>query len=209
MIDSQRRGAFSFFHSRCRRGRRRWWGSALRKSWRTAEGLRGPSIRLLRRLPFDTATYGRLLRTKLRTGRGQGAGGEDRAGERENPPTRRALRRAGGRGGEVAGIWSVTISYPVADVDHVLTLEQEGAKIAGVHRTLFQENALRGEVEGRRVRLVSEHRYEGTHLVYTFEGEADGDEMAGRVEVGSEGQSAPGPLNRKEYGSYEWKAGRQ
>ena len=166
--------------------------------------------------PFDTPASQTTLRysdlrsfTQDKAQDRQGAGGEDRAGERENPPTRRALRRAGGRGGEVAGIWSVTISYPVADVDHVLTLEQEGAKIAGVHRTLFQENALRGEVEGRRVRLVSEHRYEGTHLVYTFEGEADGDEMAGRVEVGSEGQSAPGPLNRKEYGSYEWKAGRQ
>ena len=137
---------------------------------------------------------------------GQGAGGEDRAGERENPPTRRALRRAGGREGEVAGMWSVTISYPVGEVNHVWTLKQNGSEVGGAHRTLFQDNALRGEVEGRRVRLVSEHRYEGTHLVYTFEGEADGDEMAGRVEVGSEGQSAPGPLNRKEYGNYEWRA---
>lgn len=152
-------------------------------------------------LPFslqegEAEVVGERIAEVLEKARGRGR--RDRGGD-------------GGSGGtgDIAGEWVVTIAYPVGEVNHVWTLKQNGSEVGGAHRTLFQDNALRGEVEGRRVRLVSEHRYEGTHLVYTFEGEADGDEMAGRVEVGSEGQSAPGPLNRKEYGSYEWKAGRQ
>ncbi len=157
-------------------------------------------------LPFslqegEAEIVGGRIREVLEGSRGAG-GSQNRAGEGES-----------GRGGpdvaNVCGEWNVTISYPVADADHTMVLEQNGSEIGGTHRTVFLENAIRGEVNGERVRLVTEHRYEGTHLVYTFEGDVKPDEMSGTVEVGSEGQSAPGPLNRMEYGSYGWTASRQ
>jgi hypothetical protein len=37
---------------------------------------------------------------------------------------------------------------------------------------------------------------------------AGGNEMSGSVELGSNGQSAPGPLNMKEYGKAMWRAKR-
>ena len=117
-----------------------------------------------------------------------------------------ASTEAEGGACDVDGAWKFAISYPVTGAEHVMRLEQEDGTVGGNHETLFHENSVVGRVDGNHIRLVSEHRYEGTHLVYTFEGEVEGDRMSGNVEVGSEGQSAPGPLNRKEYGRYAWKA---
>lgn len=148
--------------------------------------------------PGEAEVVGRRIAEVLEESRGTG----------EQASGRGVARGATGLR-DVSGEWVVTIAYPVAEAGHALTLVQDGCEIGGTHRAMFQESPLRGEIDGHRVRLVSEHRYEGTHLVYTFEGDVEGEEMAGRVEVGSEGQSAPGPLNRREYGSYGWRAVKQ
>jgi hypothetical protein len=66
------------------------------------------------------------------------------------------------------------------------------------------ENEATGSIKGNQLKVVAEHPFEGTRLVYAFHGTLDGDEISGDVEIGTEGQSAPGPLNRMEYGSYRW-----
>jgi D-glucosaminate-6-phosphate ammonia-lyase len=114
----------------------------------------------------------------------------------------------GAPNGVVHGGWDVEIAYHAVGAQHRWDLTSEEDRVTGTHHTLFQANEIRGDFHGNHVRLVSEHRFEGTHLIYTFEGVVEGDAMEGRVEVGSEGQSAPGWLNRKEYGAYRWTASR-
>ena len=75
----------------------------------------------------------------------------------------------------VDGQWDVEIAFHAGTVQHEVTLDGDSKSLSGTHRTEFLENDIRGAGEGRMVRLVSEHRYEGTHLVYTFEGEVTDD----------------------------------
>ncbi len=108
----------------------------------------------------------------------------------------------------VDGSWDVAIAYHAGSAQHRWDLTCEADGVTGTHHTLFQTNEIHGVLHGNHIRLVSEHRFEGTHLIYTFEGAVEGDTIEGNVEVGSEGQSAPGWLNRKEYGTYSWTASR-
>ncbi|MCZ6636452.1 MAG: hypothetical protein O7G87_23880 [bacterium] len=108
----------------------------------------------------------------------------------------------------VAGTWTVEIGFVMGTSTHQVTLEQAGETLRGTHQTRFHSNPLIGCVRGDQVDFSSLHPYEGTHLAYRFVGCVDGDEMEGTVELGSEGQSAPGPLNRREYGKGQWRAKR-
>jgi L-seryl-tRNA(Ser) seleniumtransferase len=108
------------------------------------------------------------------------------------------------------GVWDVDIAFAVGSARHRLQIVTDGTVISGSHRTLYFENALKGAIAGDRVDFSSQHRFEGTSLAYRFIGEihAGGKEMSGSVELGSNGQSAPGPLNMKEYGKGTWRAKR-
>jgi len=105
---------------------------------------------------------------------------------------------------DVSGPWEVEIALHAGAVNHLLTLDQSDDRIAGRHRTTHMENEATGSIKGNQLKVVAEHPFEGTRLVYAFHGTLDGDEISGDVEIGTEGQSAPGPLNRMEYGSYRW-----
>ena len=87
---------------------------------------------------------------------------------------------------------------------HRMVFEQEGGRLKGVHQTLFLNNPLTGQVRGNEIVVTSLHPFEGTHLAYRFAGAVRGDEITGTVELGSSGQSAPGPLNQREYGTVSW-----
>jgi len=109
----------------------------------------------------------------------------------------------------VCGEWAVDIEYVSGGSTHYVSIVQEECRITGVHRTRFLESPLSGCVEGDRIAFSSAHRFEGTHLCYRFSGSVEGEQMGGTVEMGSCGQSAPGPLNQREYGTAHWEARRQ
>ena len=109
----------------------------------------------------------------------------------------------------VSGEWKLEIQFVRGTSAHGLMFEQEGHELTGYQRTRFHENPLSGRVEGNAIVFSSLHRFEGTHLSYRFTGAVDGDAMEGTVELGSSGQSAPGPVNQREYGEGRWKARRR
>lgn len=107
----------------------------------------------------------------------------------------------------VDGQWDVRVSAHAGEVAHRLTLAQSGNDVSGRHEMRTLAADVVGRVDGDRVELTAEHPVEGTRLVYRVEGRVSGSKMSGRVEIGTEGQSAPGPLNRREYGAYDWRGG--
>jgi L-seryl-tRNA(Ser) seleniumtransferase len=107
---------------------------------------------------------------------------------------------------EASGTWDVQIEFVKGSAAHILSLNQSGKVIDGTHRTMHQENRIEGEVNGSRIEMQSLHRFEGTHLSFTFEGEVSNGVMSGTLRLGSTGQSAPGPLNQREYGLAKWEA---
>lgn len=109
---------------------------------------------------------------------------------------------------DVKGIWEVEISFTGMEAIHQLSIEQSGKILTGQHRTLFLEGTLSGTITGNRIDIVSQIRFEGTHLAYRFVGTVAGEVASGIVELGSSGQSAPGPLNQREYGTAQWQGTR-
>ena len=108
------------------------------------------------------------------------------------------------------GSWDLTITFAVGSAQHQVDIVSNGGVLSGAHRTLHFSNAICGVVAGNDVEFSSLHKFEGTSLAYRFAGKLNdaGNEMSGVVELGSTGQSAPGPLNMKEYGNATWSAKR-
>lgn len=88
---------------------------------------------------------------------------------------------------QVAGRWQVELRFVRGAASHVVTLEQDGTKLAGTHQTMWLNNPLQGEVTGARVHFRSRHRYEGTHLGYEFDGKLEGRVLSGEVRLGEYG----------------------
>ena len=100
----------------------------------------------------------------------------------------------------------VEIEHIKGGSNHRLMLEQTDHELKGIHYTLFHENRLSGRIEGTRITISSLHRFEGTNLFYQFAGTVDANAMEGTVQLGTSGQSAPGPLNQSEFGHGKWRA---
>ena len=109
---------------------------------------------------------------------------------------------------EIAGDWRLTIAFIRGQSEHELRLRQDGARLTGVHRTAALESTLTGRLEGESIAFESAHPFQGTSLVYRFTGTVADGQMAGAVALGTEGTSAPGPLNRREFGEATWRATR-
>ncbi len=106
---------------------------------------------------------------------------------------------------DVSGVWDIEIAHVRQTARHRVEIEQIANTLTGTHQTRWLVNPLAGSVSGREVTFASQHRFEGSHLSYRFEGRLSDGEMRGEVEMGSSGQSAPGPLNQREYGTARWK----
>ena len=111
-----------------------------------------------------------------------------------NPPSVKA-QPASGAPARIAGQWDLHLDFVLGSADHTLVFEQNDDNIVGTHTGDILAGHLRGYVEGKRVFFSSSQRYEGTRLRYEFEGEVDGDTMAGVVSLA-------------EYGEARWKASR-
>ena len=110
---------------------------------------------------------------------------------------------------DVSGAWEIEIALVRRMARHCVDIVQIADVLTGTHQTRWLKNSLNGSVNGNEIVFTSQHRFEGTHLSYRFVGTVSGDEMRGEVEMGSSGQSAPGPLNQREYGTARWRAVRQ
>ena len=110
---------------------------------------------------------------------------------------------------DVGGAWDVEIAFYRGFARHRLHLHQSGTALAGEHVITHQRNPVTGSIHGRDVRLSSKHAFEGTNLAYAFSGRVEDDAMSGLVRLGSSGNSAPGPLNEREYGEGNWRAKRR
>jgi L-seryl-tRNA(Ser) seleniumtransferase len=110
------------------------------------------------------------------------------------------------RQADIGGDWAAEVSYVGRTTPHRLQLVQRGAQISGWHEASTGRSEVAGEVRGQQVEISSLIRLEGTHLAFRFRGRVSVAGMAGRVEIGTHGQSAPGPLNQREFGDAEWRA---
>ena len=106
--------------------------------------------------------------------------------------------------GDVSGTWDITIAHARKTARHRVEIAQRADALTGTHQTRWLKNPLIGSVMGNEIAFASRHRFEGCHLSYRFVGVLSDGELRGEVELGSSGQSAPGPLNQREYGTAKW-----
>ncbi len=95
----------------------------------------------------------------------------------------------------IAGQWDLHLKFFLGEAGHTLVFEQSEGDLVGTHTGETLAGHLRGYVEGNRVSFRSSQKYEGTRLIYEFEGEVSGDKMSGSVGLA-------------EYGQAEWQAQR-
>ena len=107
-----------------------------------------------------------------------------------------AVRTLSAPAADLAGRWDVEVQYSRGHARHSLRLVTSGNTIEGRHVGRRLEGAVRGEIDGDRVRLRSRLPCEGTRLSYRFEGRLAGDSMEGEVDLG-------------EYGKARWTARRR
>jgi uncharacterized pyridoxal phosphate-dependent enzyme len=96
----------------------------------------------------------------------------------------------------IAGRWDVEMEYSRGKARHSLLLVTDGNQVEGSHIGSRLQGAIRGEVDGVRVRLRSSLPHEGTRLSYRFDGLIEGQAIEGEVDLG-------------EYGKARWTARRQ
>lgn len=90
---------------------------------------------------------------------------------------------------QLSGEWDAQITFIQGEAAHSLLLEQKAGTVVGRHRGEFLSGDLQGTFDGRRVHLRSVEPYEGTTLVYTFDGVLSGNAIAGMVDLEEYGKA--------------------
>jgi D-glucosaminate-6-phosphate ammonia-lyase len=87
---------------------------------------------------------------------------------------------------DVSGQWDVHIEYAASASKHSLSLEQQGARIQGVHQGDFLARDLAGTMNGDKVQFRSSlpEREVGNAITYSFSGTVNGDTMSGDLDLG-------------------------
>jgi L-seryl-tRNA(Ser) seleniumtransferase len=86
---------------------------------------------------------------------------------------------------DVSGQWDVQIEYPASASTHTLHLKQAGNRVEGSHQGDFVSRDLTGTIEGNRVQISSSYtERHGDALSFRFSGTAEGDTMAGTLDMG-------------------------
>lgn len=109
---------------------------------------------------------------------------------------------------DLTGLWMIEIAFAAERTPHRVRLRQSASRLEGTHVTLDLVGPLSGTIAGSHVAFSSLHPYEGSSLSYAFTGMIADDRMTGTVLLGTSGDSAPGPLNMREFGSASWQARR-
>ena len=103
------------------------------------------------------------------------------------PPRVEATQPPSGAPVQVAGRWDAVVEYPRGKANHVLMFEQNGETLTGTHQGEIVAGDLRGTVQGNDLHFSANHRIQGTSLHFAFHGKAEGDTMAGDVDLGEYG----------------------
>jgi uncharacterized pyridoxal phosphate-dependent enzyme len=88
-----------------------------------------------------------------------------------------------------AGEWEVELEFVHGRATHAWSVSEENGKLKGSHRGAFLSGELRGDRDGNRVTLRSNHPYEGTVVTYRFEGAMAGPTVSGTVDLGEYGEA--------------------
>ncbi|MCP5111457.1 MAG: aminotransferase class V-fold PLP-dependent enzyme [bacterium] len=86
--------------------------------------------------------------------------------------------------GDVTGRWDVNIQYALGKATHQVFLEADGHDLAGTHVGSVTRGAVKGTIDGDRVKFRSVLPIEGSRLSYKFSGRLRGDRMEGDLDLG-------------------------
>ncbi len=95
-----------------------------------------------------------------------------------------------GQPAPVSGQWEAHLEFGRGSASHTLVFEQDGSKLLGTHHTEFYAADLSGSVAADTVRFQSSWQIQGQRLSYVFSGKAEGDKMAGTVNMGEYGETS-------------------
>jgi hypothetical protein len=82
---------------------------------------------------------------------------------------------------KVAGKWNVTLELSSITGHPVITLKQDGEKLAGTYEGRYGESPLTGTVKEKEISFTVTMVAEGTQTQGVFAGKVDGDTMGGDV----------------------------
>ena len=91
---------------------------------------------------------------------------------------------ADGQTADVAGTWSITITFIAGEGHHTAVITQKDSTLAGVYKGEFKEGTLRGRVSGNAVDFTGYLKHEATGLRFRYKGNIDGDTIKGTVDMG-------------------------
>ena len=84
----------------------------------------------------------------------------------------------------IAGTWTITITFIAGTGTHTAIIEQQGEKLTGTYKGEILEGALRGTVKGDTVDFSGFLKHEATGVGFHYTGKVKGDTMSGEVEMG-------------------------
>lgn len=87
-------------------------------------------------------------------------------------------------GGNVAGLWDVTMEFFSGTSTHQFRIEQDGNWLQGLHISDFSNNELVGMIEGNEIKIRTNYRTPGDGITYLFSGQLNGSEFSGSVYMG-------------------------
>jgi L-seryl-tRNA(Ser) seleniumtransferase len=102
----------------------------------------------------------------------------------ENPPS-----PPSGPAAALSGRWDLRLEFVLGSANHVLMLEQDGARLMGTHQGEFAFGDLSGTVAANTVKFRSSLPTEGTRVAFQFSGIAESGRMSGTVSLGEYGEA--------------------
>ena len=108
----------------------------------------------------------------------------------------------------VAGNWELRVDFLQGSRVHRLEIEQRGPELAGHQRSTQFEGPVSGWLSGNRIQLSFTSRYEASTICYFFDGEVSDGGMSGTAALGAASDQNQGIVNRSQFGTGQWQAGR-
>ncbi len=85
---------------------------------------------------------------------------------------------------QVAGEWSISITFSRGTANHTAIIEQNGDTLTGTYKGELSEGPLNGTVKGNTVEFSSRLSYMSNSAPFNYTATIDGDTMKGTIEMG-------------------------